>query len=103
MRTKLAVLLLCAGLSAVAQDTTTNPQVRSESPTVVTVRGTSQRVEPTQVRREKREPRGWRSRVGQFTGWALNVDDDIPSARERRARANFYSGAPATTASSAGR
>ena len=103
MRTKLATLLLCAGLSAIAQDTTADPRVQAESPTVVTVRGTPERVEPTQVRREKRESRGWRSRVGQFTGWALNVDEDIPSARERRARANAYSGTPAATASSAGR
>jgi hypothetical protein len=69
-------------------------RVRAKEPTVVTVRGKADQVDP-----EASEQRGGVSKVGHgirdgvgkvwngivsFGGWLLNKDDDIPSDRERR-------------------
>lgn len=70
--------------------------VQAKKPTVVTVEGARERVEPNRETEPPRNPgskvggaikagftKAWKGVTG-LTGWLLNTDDDIPSERERR-------------------
>jgi hypothetical protein len=58
-------------------------RVQADKPTVVTVREKTERVETREARQERRVRKTAVRRLGLLAGWALNVSDDIPSARER--------------------
>ena len=98
MNTKLILLAMCVGLAAGAQESDREERLRAEPPTVVNVEAKSDRVEAHQVRPERRAAKPWK-RVFQYVGWSLDVDDDIPSSRERAERYR----ADDKTSSSAGR
>lgn len=65
-------------------------RVQAKEPTVVTVQGVAERVEPTQTAaRPRRKASRFRlgglkalAGAGSIAGWMLNVDDDIPASRE---------------------
>ena len=80
-----------------AQEKRENERVRAKEPTTVTVYGTPERAQ----KQEKQTPEKsgnkvigafkkaatstWNG-VVDFGGWIFNVEDDIPSGRERRGR-----------------
>jgi hypothetical protein len=88
------VLMGIAATGLMADEPQREPRVRAKEPTVVTVRGQQDRVETAEPR-ARHNPL---ARVGHgvktgalkvaggvvsFTGWLLDVDDDVPSERER--------------------
>ena len=65
-------------------------RVEAKEPTVVMVHGSSERVEPVHPKRKKSRFKLGALKTltgaGKSAGWLLNVDDDIPSSRERSFR-----------------
>ena len=63
------------------------PRVEAKEPSVMTVHGSSERVEPVRPKRKKSRFKLGALKTltgaGNTAGWLLNVDDDIPSSRER--------------------
>jgi hypothetical protein len=91
------VLLALLPLASAKQDKKDPDRVRAKEPTTVTVYGEQERVKTNEAEQDRRKSSGalgglknaasktWNGIVG-FGGWLLNVDDDIPSERERRSR-----------------
>jgi hypothetical protein len=92
-----ALVLALSGSSALGADQDEKERVRAKKPTVVTVEG---KLDPVETQRAPQNQglggkitsgvktgaaKVWNGLIG-FTGWMLNVEDDIPSERERRER-----------------
>ena len=95
MNVKTVFFALCFGaVTLVAQEQQQEQRVQAKEPTVMTVQGTSERLNPEETvaqprRRTSRFKLGGLKALtgaGNAAGWMLNVDDDIPSSRENTPR-----------------
>ena len=94
------IVLATAALLLAGQTEPEIGRVRTETPTVVTVRGNQDT-----VRTDDKRPGKWRigRPLARAIGWAMNAGDDIPSERELKTRNRSQSGGDSAAASSAGR
>ena len=93
-RTLVGLALLVGSVAVNAKEPQDNSRIQVKEPSVVTVHGVPDRVEPARMRRKpgRFKLRGLKALTGagNAAGWLLNADDDIPSSRERARRANTY-------------
>ena len=94
MKRMLVGLALLVGNFAVNAQEPQDSRIQVKEPTVVTVHGVQDRVEPARMRRKPGRFKlgGLKALTGagNAAGWLLNADDDIPSSRERARRSNTY-------------
>ena len=92
-RTLVGLALLVGSFSLNAQEPQ-DSRIQVKEPSVVTVHGVQDPVEPARMRRKpgRFKLRGLKALTGagNAAGWLLNSDDDIPSSRERVRRTNTY-------------